>query len=87
MDILRWDAFVVIRVIAEQHLTVEAFFGRVIFHGNKIRQNLLADFFGKRLALIDVLLTESFEAMAQNFVKENCGGAAGQQCGPCIGIN
>ena len=87
MDILRWDAFVVIRVIAEQHLTVEAFFGRVIFHGNKIRQNLLADVLRKRLALIDVLLTETFEAMTKNFVEENGGGAAGQQCGPGIGIN
>src|SRR5579863_934760 len=71
-------AFVVEWVIANQNVLAQFSLRRIVVDRKKIRKNRLAYLAGKRLAFVDVLLAESFGAMAENFVEENGGGAAGQ---------
>ncbi len=87
MDVLRRDSLIVIRIVAEQHLAVQPLLRGIILDGNKIRQNLLADFLRESLPFGDIFLPESLEAMAQNFVKENRRGPAGKHSRPGIRID
>src|SRR5271163_3174980 len=73
------NAFVVESVISQQHLAAESCFGGIVLDRNKGRQNLFADFAGESLALVDVLLAETFGAVAENFVEEEIGGSSGKQ--------
>jgi len=51
---------------------------RVEDDAEEIRQNALADAVGKRLAFLQVGLAMAFDAVAEDLVKEDAGGAAGE---------
>ena len=78
-DVLRGHAFVVKRIIPEQHFAVECRLGRIVLDGNEVGENFLADLACEGLALGDVFLAETFGAVAEDFVKENGGSAARKQ--------
>ena len=65
MHVFGGHTFIVKGVVAEQHLALESCFGRIVFDGNERRENLLADFAGKRLAFVDVLLAVTLNAVAE----------------------
>ncbi len=87
LDVLRGHAFVVKGVIAEKHLAAERGLRRVVFNRKKIGKDLFADLARKRLSFVDVLLPESFRAMAEDFVEEYRCCASGQQGWPGVGID
>ena len=81
-DALGGSAFIIVRVVADQDVLAEVFFGRVVINRQEFRKNALAHFARERLAFVDVLLAEALGAMAEDFVEENGGGAARQESGP-----
>src|SRR4029077_17037832 len=86
LHVLPWHAFVIECIISQQHLAAELRFSRVVLNRRKLRKNFLANLASECLALVDVLLAESFGAMAENFVKENGGGAPRHDRGAGIGL-
>src|SRR5262249_55500253 len=80
-DRLCRHAFIIKLVVAEQVLIPQLLFRRVVYDAEKVRQNLLADFFREGLSFGDVLLAVTFGAMTEDFVEEDGGSAASQERG------
>src|SRR5579862_6481512 len=87
LDVLGRHAFVVKRIIPEQHFAVESGLGGIVLDGDEVGQNLLADLTCEGLALGNVFLTETFGTVAEDFVKENGGSAASKQRGTRVRLN
>ena len=77
----RFLALVVVLVAAAEPDVAEFRLGGVVGDGKKAGQHLFADVFGKGLALFVAALALAFEAMTEHLVKEDRGGAAGEDCG------
>src|SRR6266851_4099408 len=67
---LRRHPFIVELVVAQKVLLPELFHRRIVSNAQKFRQDLLADFFRKRLPFGHVFLTVAFGAMAKDFVEK-----------------
>ena len=82
IDALGFLAFVVVGVAA-----AEPVFGRrsaqggVVGDGEEAGQNVFADIFGEGLAFFVAALALAFEAVAEDFVEEDGGGASGENGG------
>src|SRR5579864_2303613 len=76
---LRWNAFVVELVVAEQIFFPKLFHGGVVHDAQKTGQDWLADFLRKGLAFGGVFLTVAFGTVAKDFVEKDGGSAAGQE--------
>ena len=74
----RLDAFVVVIVPAVEIDAADLAAGGVEDHAEEIGQHLGADALGERLAFAFVLLAVAFDAVAEDLVEEDAGGAAGE---------
>jgi len=73
---LRRCAFVIERIGAGEFHTADFLNRRVVGNTQEFWQHFLPDFLREGLALFFIFLAMAFQAVAQHFVKENCGGAA-----------
>ena len=71
-------AFVVKVVVAAERGAVEGGKRGVVGDAEELGQNRLAEQLGEGLALFVAALALAFEAMAEDFVEEDCGGAAAE---------
>ncbi len=78
VDALGFLAFVVVLVAAAEPGVAEFADRGIVGDGKKIGQNRLADVLGEGLALFVAALALALEAMAEDFVEEDGGGATGE---------
>ena len=78
VDALGLLAFVVELITAAEPGAAEGVDRGVVGDGEEVRKNRLADVLGEGLALLVAALALALKAMAENFVEENRGGAAGE---------
>src|SRR5260370_34225681 len=77
---LRRHPFIVELAVAQKVLLPELFHRRIVSEAQKFRQDLLADFFRKRLSLGHIFLTMAYAALAKNFVEKYRRWPPRQQC-------
>ncbi len=78
-DTGRGHALVVVFIPSAEVEAVELALRGIVDHTEKVGQNWLADFLGESLAFLLAALAVAFEAMSEHFVKEDGGGAPGEQ--------
>ena len=78
IDALGFLALVVVLIAAAEPDVAEVGDGGVVGDGKEVGQHRLADVLGKGLALFVAALALALEAVAEHFVEEHGGGAAGE---------
>ncbi len=79
-------AFVVVAVVAAEGDAVEGGEGGVVGDAEEGGQDLLAEELGEGLAFVVAALALAFEAVAEDFVEEDGGGAAAEDGGAVEGL-
>src|SRR5260221_3004038 len=83
---LRRNAFIVEFVGSGQFHSGHFGLGGIVHDAQEFRNDFLADFFGEGLPFVFVALAVPLEAVAENFVEEDSGGAAAQKRRTGIGL-
>ena len=82
----RFLAFVVVLVAAAEPGVAEGGDGGVVGDGEEAGQDIFAEVLGEGLALLVAALALAFKAVAEHFVEEDRGGAAGEDGGAVEGL-
>ena len=86
LDALGFLAFVVVGVAAAEPGSAEGGAGGVVGDGEEAGQYVFAELLGKGLAFVVAALALAFETVAEHLMKEDGGGAAGEDGGAIEGL-
>src|SRR5262245_59880294 len=81
LDRAGYDAFVVVTIEAVEIDAADLPAGGIEDHAQKIGKHRAVDALGEGLAFILVLLAMAFDAVSEDLVEEDAGGAAGEDGG------